>query len=113
MNTLETSCPRCGRTLDVPTAAVLLCRSTSGTTAWLICDGCDELVTRSVPPAFVHHLVAGGCHVVRSGQEPHPEERRDGPALDADDALALHELLADDAALAEVLSGLRALDEPA
>jgi hypothetical protein len=96
----------------VPTDAVLLSRSAGRTTAWVICAACGELVARAVPHAAVQGLVAAGCHLLSTAVAVHPERATEGPALDADDALALHELLADDDLLADLLDGLRVLDEP-
>jgi hypothetical protein len=110
MTILTTTCNRCDATLSVPTSAVLLVETgdgTAGFVGWLVCTACDDLVPLRIPGAVALSLVRAGSHVVTPVRAvPHPEQRPGGPVLTADDALALHELLADDQALGEALRGV-------
>jgi hypothetical protein len=113
VNVLATTCARCDSAMSLPTGAVLLTRTDDGAIGWLICDHCQDLVGRSVPGTAYQSLLTGGCHLLRAPEPlPYPEQRPSGPALHVDDVLTLHELLADDEALAAVLRGLGSLAEP-
>jgi hypothetical protein len=110
MTILTTTCDRCDVPLSVPTSAVLLAETADGSAemlGWLVCAACDDLVPLRIPGAVAVSLARAGSHVVTPARAvPHPEQRPGGPVLSADDALALHELLADDEALDEALRGV-------
>jgi hypothetical protein len=116
MTILNTRCERCRQQLNLPTSAVLLVRGTTaagdadptiGPTAWLVCTGCDDLVGLQVPAVLAVALERAGCHVLLPPQQPVClESRPAGPPLCRDDLLTLHELLADDVALAAALRRL-------
>jgi hypothetical protein len=112
MSILESRCDACGRARRLPTAAVLLVTGSENRDdsllAWFICSTCDDLVPMCVPVTSATTLITAGCHVLDAAGPPHPERHAGGPALGADDALALHELLADDATFDDARRGLEA-----
>lgn len=114
MNHVEIECPRCSAVRRVPSAALLLHHTEAGTSAWLVCHLCEGVVSAAVPAALLPDLVRAGCHVLDAPDRlAHPEQRPDGLPFVGDDVLALHELLDDDAAVADVLrelGGVRDVD---
>lgn len=109
MTCLHTTCDHCSQPLRLPVEALLLVagQDTGDAVAWLVCPTCDDLVPLAVPAPVATSVVHAGCHVVAFPVAvPYPEQRPEGQRLSADDALALHELLADEAALRSALARL-------
>jgi hypothetical protein len=109
MKMFNATCTRCGRLVSAPTAAwfVVDDPAQQSPTAWVVCPTCDDLVGLTLPPVMLAPLTKAGCHVLDTDAcEPHPEQRPEGAVFSADDVLALHELLADDDALAAAVDEL-------
>ena len=112
MNRIEADCSRCGTRLSVPAPAVLLDARPAISRGWLVCGTCRDIVGVAVPKLAVVGLLARGCHSLDAPSAvPHPEIRSPGPAFDADDVLALHALLQDDAELEAALIRLAVIDD--
>jgi hypothetical protein len=109
MTMLNTACTRCGQPLTPLTTACFVVEQPTGQslTAWVLCPTCDDLVSLALPPVMLAPLTEAGCHVVDvEACVPYPEQRPGGAPLGADDVLALHELLADEDALAAAVDEL-------
>lgn len=108
MATIRASCSDCGDVeLTTADVRVRVCTADNQGTYSFRCPICAMTVVKSAEPRTVDLLVASG--VAYSTWSPPlelTEPRGTGAAFTHDDLLDFHALLADDAALAEVLSQL-------
>jgi hypothetical protein len=107
MARIKVPCPTC-RTVDIRSAFVTLLRLEGSTTPWAYryrCPRCAQLVFTPITWAGPwNQLLAAGCKVHTIGRPDELDQRGDGPALTDDDAIDLHQALADDTALAAWLN---------
>lgn len=108
MTTIRASCTICGDIeLTVDEVEVRVCETTSFGEYTFDCPRCTHLVRREAEPRILDLLVASGVRLTSWTLPQEMLEDHDGPAIDHDDLLAFHELLADDEAIFEALSRLR------
>ena len=92
---IRATCPDCGEVeLRGPDVALKVCTQAERSFYAFTCPDCLVLITKPADDRIVRLLVSGG--VRPEFWEPPAEllERHDGPALDYDDLLDLHLLLA-------------------
>lgn len=111
---ISTHCPTCGADAYLPVEAVLASIAVTGdpliaaSVAWT-CASCQELAIAAIGWPMLLTLAAAGVDLLDDATDEladlpaHPERSAGGPALSADDVLALHELLATDAWFDELL----------
>jgi len=104
MATIRASCPDCGD-VELTTAdmTVRVCADDNRGAYAFRCPTCEMAVTKSAEPRIVDLLVSSGV-TLQTWQLPAElfEVRPVGEPFSHDDLLAFHELLADDAWLAEL-----------
>jgi len=110
---IRASCPACGEVDLRPDDVVLhVVRADDG----LVCDGseyrfrcptCADEVAKPADERIAQLLTTGGVPIAEAQPElpPHPEFPPGGPALDHDDLLDLHLLLAEDGWFEQLLRG--------
>ena len=104
MATIRASCPDCGD-VELTTAdmTVRVCADDNRGAYAFRCPACEMAVTKAAEPRIVDLLVSSGV-ALQTWQLPSElfEARPVGEPFSHDDLLAFHELLADDAWLAEL-----------
>lgn len=104
MARIRASCPTCGDVeLTVPQVEVRICSSTQEGEYVFDCPSCDQTVNKQAETRTLDLLAASGVHVVTWSM---PVERVMHPAAQAinhDDVIDFHVLLADDEMVAEAI----------
>lgn len=114
---ISTHCPSCGTEAHLPVEALLASIAVSAdaadpmvaaSVAWT-CTSCQDLAIAAIGWPMLLTLATAGVDLLDDATDAlqdlptHPERAAAGPALSADDALTLHELLATDAWFDELL----------
>ena len=108
MATIRASCPDCGDVeLTTDDVSVRVCTADNQGTYLFRCPECSMTVVKPAEPRTVDLLVASGVsYTTWSPPLELREPRGDGDPFSHDDLLDFHDLLADEARMAEAMAAL-------
>lgn len=108
MATIRASCPDCGDVeLTTADVRVRVCSFDETGTYSFQCPACRMVVVKGAEPRTIDLLVASGVELATWDLPAELSENHAGAPISHDDLLDFHDLLNDEASLAEVLASMR------